>query len=82
MPTRDNEAIRLICPKCRSRLEVLETASGGRTVDVIGLGDSVSHNARALQIFLLPDDGPDVRCPACDERFDPSSPYRAAPRRR
>jgi hypothetical protein len=80
MKTRQqNEPVRLVCPKCRSRLDVLETASGGRTVSVMGLGDAVSSEAKALELFIGPDAGPDIRCPACDNRFDPASPFRAVP---
>jgi DNA-directed RNA polymerase subunit RPC12/RpoP len=82
MLTRDDEPIRLVCPKCRSRLEVLETTSGARTVSVIGLGDSVGSTAKALETFVGPDAGPDVACPACGDRFDPASPYRGTQRRR
>lgn len=75
-----DDSVRLICPKCRSRLEVLETASGGRTVSAMGLGDAVSAQPRALEVFLGPDAGPDIRCPACDQTFDPASPYRLTDR--
>jgi DNA-directed RNA polymerase subunit RPC12/RpoP len=81
MISRDNEPSRLVCPRCRSRLEVQETASGGRTVSVLGLGDSVSSSAKALEKFIGPDAGPDISCPACGHRFDPASPYRGATRR-
>jgi DNA-directed RNA polymerase subunit RPC12/RpoP len=81
VPTQTtDDPVRLICPRCRSRLEVLETASGGRTVYVMGLGESVSSDAKALELFLAPDAGPDIKCPACGERFDPSSPYRRFPK--
>jgi hypothetical protein len=81
LPTQTpDDSVRLICPRCRSRLEVLETTSGGRTVSVMGLGESVSSDAKALELFLAPDAGPDIKCPACAERFDPSSPYRRFPR--
>lgn len=78
----ENEPAKLVCPKCRSRLEVLETVSGGRTVSVMGLGDAVSSAAKALELFIAPDAGPDIRCPACEHRFDPASPYRGVPRGR
>jgi hypothetical protein len=75
-----HEPARLICPKCRSRLEVIETSSGGRTVSVMGLGDAVSSEAKALELFVGPDAGPEIQCPACNDRFDPASPYRGVPR--
>lgn len=78
----ENEPAKLVCPKCRSRLEVLETVSGGRTVSVMGLGDAVSSAAKALELFIAPDAGPDIRCPACEHRFSPASPYRGVPRGR
>jgi hypothetical protein len=61
---------------------VLETASGARTVSVIGLGESVSAQPKALELFVSRDSGPDIRCPACHERFDPAAPYRGVPRPR
>jgi hypothetical protein len=57
-------------------------ASGGRTVSVMGLGESVSAKAKAFELFLAPDAEPHITCPACREQFDPSSPYRGIPRTR
>jgi len=68
---------KLACPRCRSRLDVIETSSGGRTVSVTGLGASVEQHALALQRFQGPGAGPDIICPACEYRIDPSAPYRA-----
>jgi hypothetical protein len=70
---------KLQCPQCQSRLDVLETASGGRTIAVTYLGASVEQNARALEVFLARDAGPRVACPACGAAFDPSEPYRSIP---
>ena len=67
---------KLRCPQCASRLEVLETSSGGRMVSVIVLGPSVERDARALERFVPPGAGPDVICPACRYRFDPAQHYR------
>ena len=77
---KPDEPIRLICPRCRSRLEVIETASGGRTVSVVGLSELASSKARALEVFTGRDGGPDITCPACNERFDPATPYRVSAR--
>ena len=65
---------RLTCPKCRSRLEVFETSSGGRTVSVLAFGLAVETHAKALERFIPPDVGPDITCPACDVRIDPAAP--------
>jgi hypothetical protein len=66
------------CAQCGSRLDVLETASGGRTIAVTGLGLSVERSARALERFFPPDAGPDLKCPACDAVIDPKAPFRAS----
>ena len=39
---------RLTCPACRSRLGVIETASGGKTISIIGLGASVDTKLRRI----------------------------------
>ena len=69
---------RVTCPRCRSRLEIFETPSGGRTVSVFGLG---TMEPKALERFMAPDEGPDVICPACSLRLDPAAPYRGELRR-
>ena len=69
--------IRVLCDRCRSRLEVLDTPSGGRTVSVVGLGLSVEANPLALERFEF-GTGRDVTCPACNHAIDPSAPYRGA----
>jgi hypothetical protein len=66
---------RLTCPTCRSRLAIFDTPSGGRTVSVVALGASVETRAKALERFVAPGHGPDIVCPACDARIDPSAPY-------
>ena len=70
------------CPNCQSRLDVLETPSGGRIVSVPYLGASVEMNAQALEVFIAPDSGLDLQCPACGRRFDPSGPRSIPPLRR
>jgi uncharacterized protein YbaR (Trm112 family) len=70
---------RVTCPQCRSRLEIFETASGGRTVSVAGLGTTVEP--QALERFMAPDHGPDIVCPACNLQIDPAAPYRGELRR-
>ena len=67
------------CPRCRTRLDVFETQSGGRIIAVAVLGPSVEQSAAALETFQGPDAGPEIGCPACRYRFDPSGPYRAIP---
>jgi DNA-directed RNA polymerase subunit RPC12/RpoP len=67
------------CPACQSRLDVLETPSGGRTVSVSFLGAKVESTAQALEVFQPPDAGPLIECPACRHRFDPSDPFPALP---
>jgi DNA-directed RNA polymerase subunit RPC12/RpoP len=79
-PSDDRNASgRVTCPRCRSRLEIFETPSGGRTVSVSGLGTSVEP--KALERFMAPDEGPEVICPACSLRLDPAAPYRGELRR-
>jgi len=65
------------CSKCQSSLDVLETPSGARTISVRTLGSCVERTALALERFQRPEDGPEIRCPACDKSFDPSEPSRA-----
>ena len=72
----DPTIFKLTCPRCQSRLDIVETSSGGRTTSVAGLGVSVEHSARALEHFQGPDEGPDIRCPACETMIDPAAPYR------
>ena len=57
---------RLTCPTCRSRLTVIETASGGKTISVVGFGASVEKHAKALERFIAPGSHADIVCPACD----------------
>jgi DNA-directed RNA polymerase subunit RPC12/RpoP len=70
---------RVTCPKCRSRLEIFETPSGGRTVSVTGVGTTIEP--KALERFMAPDQGPDIVCPACNLQIDPAAPYRGELRR-
>jgi DNA-directed RNA polymerase subunit RPC12/RpoP len=67
---------RIRCDVCHSRLDVLETPSGGRTISVVGLGASVEANPAALERF---DFGAshEIVCPACNRRIDLNAPYRA-----
>jgi len=71
--------VKLQCPKCKSRLDIIETPSGGRIVSVSLLGDAVEHDAAALELFQPPDSGPRITCPACGTSFDPSEPHRSIP---
>ena len=75
----DFPVAKLQCPRCQSRLDVIETASGARTIAATFLGPRVEDNAKALEIFQGPDAGPRIECPACGMAFDPSEPYRAIP---
>ena len=59
--TGENIVVKLQCPKCQSRLDVLETTSGGRIVAVSLLGDAVEHSAAALETFQAA--GPTLTCP-------------------
>jgi hypothetical protein len=57
MPDALNEPldpVRVGCPRCQSRLDIFETASGGRTVSVVSLGQAVEMHAAALEVFLPP----------------------------
>jgi DNA-directed RNA polymerase subunit RPC12/RpoP len=75
MPDKKPDAVRLRCPTCQSRLDVIETASGGRIVSVVLLGTSVEMHAHALEVFMPPNQsGLGLRCPACSTSFDPSGP--------
>jgi len=75
IPSTENVATgRVTCPKCRSRLEIFETPSGGRTVSVLGMGTTIEP--KALEHFMGPDEGPDIICPACNLQLDPAAPYR------
>jgi DNA-directed RNA polymerase subunit RPC12/RpoP len=87
MPPRNGETdaertattVRVRCDHCRSRLDVIETQSGGRTVSVVGLGSSVEAKPIALERFELNASARDVTCPACNHTIDPYAPYRAMP---
>ena len=65
---------RLTCVNCRSRLEIFETPSGGRTVSVVAIGSL--REPKALERFMAPGEGPDILCPACNVQLDPAAPYR------
>jgi hypothetical protein len=65
---------RVRCPRCESRLDVLETSSGGRSVSIIWFGPTVEASARSLETFKGPGEGGDIKCPACHTDFDPSAP--------
>jgi DNA-directed RNA polymerase subunit RPC12/RpoP len=80
-PSGSPDPAKVRCPNCQSRLDVLETPSGGRIVSVAYLGASVEMNAHALERFVPPDGGREVQCPACSKYFDPSGP-RLIPRLR
>ena len=64
---------RIICPRCNSRLHIIEAANGGLRVSVVSLG---TLDPLTLERFLPPDTGPGIRCPACDLELDPLSPHR------
>jgi DNA-directed RNA polymerase subunit RPC12/RpoP len=76
------EPAKVRCPNCQSRLDVLDTPSGGRIVSVAYLGASVEMNAHALEVFIAPDNGLELQCPACSNQFDPSGPRTIPPLRR
>jgi hypothetical protein len=76
------DPVKVRCPRCQSRLDVLETSSGGRTVSVAFLGASVETKAVALESFMAPDGGVELACPACTYRFDPKFSYTIPPLRR
>jgi len=65
------------CPQCASRLEVIETPSGARTVSVVYLAPAVENTAHGLESFMAADAGPELICPACRKRFDPAEPSSA-----
>jgi uncharacterized protein YbaR (Trm112 family) len=70
------------CPRCHSRLDVIETPSGARSVSVTSLGPTVESTAAALERFMPADAGPQIMCPACVLAFDPSGPPTIPPLRR
>jgi len=43
---------RVTCPHCRSRLDVMETPSGARSVSVVYLAPAVDQTALALEVFV------------------------------
>jgi len=51
-------------------------------VSVAYLGASVEMNAHALEVFIAPDNGLELQCPACSNQFDPSGPRTIPPLRR
>jgi hypothetical protein len=65
---------RITCPQCRSRLDVAETSSGGRTVSVAVV--AVLAEPQALELFTPPASGPHITCPSCSQNIDPAAPYR------
>jgi hypothetical protein len=79
MSAADLPVAKLRCPKCHSRLDVIETPSGARTISVTFLGASVEQNARSLETFQGPDAGVLISCPACGTAFDPAEPPSSIP---
>jgi DNA-directed RNA polymerase subunit RPC12/RpoP len=82
MSTQDSDIKptgRITCPECRSRLDIFETPSGGRTVSVAVL--STTLEPQALERFMSPDQAPEIMCPACNHMIDPAAPYRSFPKR-
>lgn len=79
-PKTGDPATKIQCPRCETRLDVIETQSGGRVVAVATLGHSVQDTAIGLETFQPPDAGPQILCPACRHTFDPSGFYRTIPR--
>jgi len=63
------DTARVTCDKCRSRLLVTYTASGGQTISVLTLGSAVERDAKALEIFLPPP-AAQIQCPACSKNVD------------
>jgi hypothetical protein len=51
-------------------------------VSVAFLGVTVETTAAALEVFIPPDGGAEIRCPACDCQFDPAGPRRIPPLKR
>jgi hypothetical protein len=45
----------------------------------MGIGTTI--DAKALERFMAPGEGPEIICPACDLRLDPAAPYRGELRR-
>jgi hypothetical protein len=82
IPGPPPDPARVRCPHCQSRLDVIETPSGGRTVSVVLLGSRVEMNATALELFIAPHGGSELQCPACDRQFDPAAPHTIPPLRR
>jgi hypothetical protein len=59
---REIPPARVRCPECGSRLEVIETPSGARSVSVVVLGSAVESTAHALERFMSHDAGPLLVC--------------------
>jgi hypothetical protein len=78
-PKTTADPAKVTCPKCESRLTVVETQSGGRLVAIAVLGTSVEDTAVALETFAPPGASRQIACPACRHSFDPSGPYRPIP---
>jgi len=62
---------KLSCPRCFSRLTILETHRGARIVFVAIPGFSVERTAKGLERLMDPGAGSEITCPACDSWIDP-----------
>jgi ribosomal protein S27E len=67
---------RVRCDHCNSRLDIIETQSGGRSISVAGLGPSVEAHPLALERFDF-GSSREITCPACNRTVNPMAPNRS-----
>jgi DNA-directed RNA polymerase subunit RPC12/RpoP len=71
----DPTTVALTCPSCESRLQVIETHSGGRSVSVVWFGALTESCPDGVERFEFAANR-DIVCPACNFSVDSSATYR------
>jgi hypothetical protein len=62
---------KLTCPVCLSGLTILKMHDGLWVVFVAVFGFLVEGNVKDYECHLIPESGPEIRCPACEHWIDP-----------